>query len=274
MAHTFQHILIRSIITSIQGCKSNFLTHFSTFRNTKVSKLAYESSPGSANHSQKLNFTVNNMNEDPIEVVEKEIHEREPVYSGIISAGSGSVSSTKIKNELEGKKRKKFKKIEYLNKAPAGSTHKASLTQYQRKYKFTPASVISSTRVSKQSKPPLSTGNATIVSSGVPTYKYSRSRVDTVDSNRGYNSVASYDSNEPTERDNSNTVRNYMKDTKKSVAAKLSATLPKSSGYKKFTSSSVTNKAQIQHKKQTSGQRFKIYTNSGSKSKETEQLSR
>lgn len=47
---------------------------------------------------------------------DKESVEREPVYAGTISAGSGSVSSTKIKKELEGKRKKKFKKIEYLNK--------------------------------------------------------------------------------------------------------------------------------------------------------------
>ena len=40
----------------------------------------------------------------------------EQKYSGVIAAGSGSVSSTKI----EGKQKKKFKKIEYLNKSKAG----------------------------------------------------------------------------------------------------------------------------------------------------------
>lgn len=53
---------------------------------------------------------------DASNVKEKEGAEHEPVYPGTISAGSGSISSTKIKKELEGKKKKKFKKIEYLNK--------------------------------------------------------------------------------------------------------------------------------------------------------------
>ncbi len=41
-------------------------------------------------------------------------------YTGVIAAGSGSVSSTKIKKELEGRRKKKFKKIEYLNKSKVG----------------------------------------------------------------------------------------------------------------------------------------------------------
>ena len=203
--------------------------------------------------------------DENIDFSEREITEREPVYSGIISAGSGSVSSTKIKKVIEGKKRKKFKKIEYLSKAPASDSHKTSMTQYQRKYKFTPTTVIGSSRTGKQNKPPLSTTNNT---SGVapPTYKYSRSRVDTLDSGRGYSSAASYNSTDRNEHKKADSNPRSYKDPKKSVAAKLSATLPKSSGYKKFTASS-TYKSQTQHKKQVSGQRIKVYSTSSREGK-------
>lgn len=188
----------------------------------------YNNSPAST--SQNMNYTVeHSLNHENADVLERENTEREPVYAGIVSAGSGSVSSTKIKKQLENKKRK----IEYLNKAPAGSTYKASLTQYQRKYKFTPTNVISSSRGTKTSKPPLSTANGTIVSNSSSTYKYSRSRVDGLDSAGGYSSAASYnsiDKSEDQRRDPN--MRSYMKNTTKTVASKLSATLPKSSVYK------------------------------------------
>lgn len=161
-----------------------------------------------------LNKSIHN---DPSCLKEKESVEREPVYAGTISAGSGSVSSTKIKKELEGKRKKKFKKIEYLNKTKVvsssinqatmkmgsqnpsypgkylklinlGGIKKNSYTQYQKKYKFKPTQEINSSRDSTIAKPPLGTINASLPASGI-VYKYSsRSRTDQFNQNRENNS--------------------------------------------------------------------------------------
>ena len=75
------------------------------------------------NISQKMGYYLNSSRQDEGPVVkEKSPTEQETAFAGAISAGSGSVSSTKIKKELEGKRRKKFKKIEYLNKSKVGTT--------------------------------------------------------------------------------------------------------------------------------------------------------
>lgn len=207
------------------------------------------------------------INDENVKATEKQIiTEREPVYAGIISAGSGSVSSTKIKNEIEGK-RKKFKKIQYLNKAPASNSHKTNMSQYQRKYKFTPTTVIGSGRSSAQSKPPLGTINSVIGPSGASGYKHNRPSAEGLDSARGYSSTASYQSTDSKDQEKPDSnIRSFITDSKKSVAAKLSATLPKSSGYRKATASS-SYKSQINNEKPISGQKFKIYANSSRDSK-------
>lgn len=200
---------------------------------------------------------------------DKTPRENEIDYAGGIAAGTGSVSSTKIKKELESKKRK-FKKIEYNNsrfntdKTAIEGVKKNNYVQYQRKYKFKPAGLMNSSRGgTTTSKPPLSTIKGPITS-GVTTYKYSKSRApgDSLLSGRE-NSTGSYRSIEDSgdSARKHSYVKSYMRETKNSVASKLSATLPKSSGYKKVSSSS-NYKSSMYHKKQSSGNKIQIYSNS------------
>lgn len=97
---------------------------------------------------------------------------------------------------------------------------------------------MNSSRGAKPSKPPLGTINGSITS-GVTSYKYNRSRDEPMLSGRE-NSAGSYRSIDNTTENSKSPgyIKSYMRDTKKSVASKLSATLPKSSGYKKYSSTS------------------------------------
>lgn len=85
--------------------------------------LGNESPTIPINVNQKMGYFINSSRQDEGSVgKEKSTTEQESAFAGVISAGSGSVSSTKIKKELEGKRKKKFKKIEYLNKSKVGTS--------------------------------------------------------------------------------------------------------------------------------------------------------
>jgi hypothetical protein len=252
--------------------------------------LNYEVSPSGTLNSKLMTYSVSNSAraESSIDKVKESI-ERESLYAGVISAGSGSVSSTKIKKELEHKKKKKLKKIEYLNKTKVGvsvlgtnssikmaghipsvsgneyliniigGSKKNVYPHYQIKYKFKPTSLLGSSR---ETKPPLSTINGQIPSSDVTSYKFNRSRVEGLPSNRESSvgsSFRSIDRNSDRQSHQSSS-KPYIKDSKRTVAAKLSATLPKSTNYKKF--SGISYKQSMYHKKHVGGQKIQVYSNS------------
>jgi len=154
-----------------------------------------------------MNYPINHSTKQSSASNRGQRNNHEQIYSGVIAAGSGSVSSTKIKKEIEGKRKKKFKKIEYLNKSKVGvsSIHattalkigshtpnnptgkpiqiyflklgiKNMYSQYNRKYKFTPAGNLNSTRAAKMNKPPLGVIHGSITSTGVTSFKHSRTR--------------------------------------------------------------------------------------------------
>lgn len=148
-----------------------------------------------------------------------------------------------------------------LTEIGLGSIKKNTYNNYQRKYKFKPTGTMNSSRGGTVSKPPLGTINGSVTSAGV-TSKYNRSRDEPLSSNRDTNSGSfrSIDNtNENSQVDPS--IRSYISDAKRSVAAKLSSTLPKSSAYKKYTGSS-NYKAYSYHKKQSSGNKIQVYSNS------------
>lgn len=114
-------------------------------------------------------------------------------------------------------------------------------------------------------KPPLGTIHSSGPSSGVTTYKYTRSRDDPLNSKRDDSSLGSFrsatnqnpeelrkSSAQSSSLKNGRTIntatsansysiaasKNYPGSTKKGVSSKLAATLPKSSGYRKFGSTS------------------------------------
>ena len=155
-----------------------------------------------------------------------------------------------------------------------GGIKKNSYTQYQKKYKFKPTQAISSSRGESTMKPPLGTINSTLPGGGITTYKYSsRSRTDQINQNQDNNSLTSFmSSGEPDHEvlrlstgadktmlksgklNNSNidsniilgSTKNYSNEIKRDVASKLSATLPKSSVYRKVGNDSSFKESPIQ----------------------------
>lgn len=140
-----------------------------------------------------------------------------------------------------------------------GGSKKGVYPHYQIKYKFKPTSLLGSSR---GTKPPLSTTNGQIWSSETQSYKFNRSRVEGLPSNRESSvgsSFRSIDRNSDRQSHPSGS-KSYIKDSKRTVAAKLSATLPKSTNYKKFSGSSY--KQAMYHKKHVGGQKIQVYSNS------------
>lgn len=98
---------------------------------TKMKKdFGFEVSPEGQANSHRVNYSVNSSlkKEDPPTTRTRIPKEQDLNYTGVIAAGSGSVSSTKIKKEIEGRKKKKFKKIEYLNKSKVGVSNMHATT--------------------------------------------------------------------------------------------------------------------------------------------------
>lgn len=97
---------------------------------TKMKKdFGFEVSPQLAANSHRINYSGNSsLKENPSSNRTRTSKEPEQNYTGVIAAGSGSVSSTKIKKEIEGRKKKKFKKIEYLNKSKVGVSNMHATT--------------------------------------------------------------------------------------------------------------------------------------------------
>lgn len=111
-------------------------------------------------------------------------------------------------------------------------------------------------------KPPLGTIHGSITSTGVTSFKDGRSREDPLLSGRE-NSAGSYRSYESANNEisGSSSLRGYVRETKKPIASKLSATLPKSAVYKKY-SVGATYKSSSMHKKQVSGSKIQVFSNS------------
>jgi hypothetical protein len=141
-------------------------------------------------------------------------------------------------------------------------------SHYAKKYKFKPLGELNSSK-GATTKPPLGTINGSITSTGVTSFKDTRSREDVLVPNRE-NSAGSYRSNESTNNDakGSSSLRGYVRDNKKPIASKLSATLPKSAVYKKY-SGGTTYKSGSMHKKQISGNKIQVYSNSHREYKNT-----
>jgi len=128
-------------------------------------------------------------------------------------------------------------------------------SQYNRKYKCTPAGTLNSTKAVKINKSPLGVMNRSITSTGVTSFKGNRSWGTQASSGRDKNAFSFRSS----ERANEFGTRGNLQVNNKKVSSKLKPTLPKSAPYKKYTSG-IGNKPNSLHKKHTSGSEIQIYS--------------
>ena len=102
------YISSRSYGYGVSGSKermsylSNNISKTSTSKNSYTNEKRLNEKGYIVYGDNSINKSIHN---ETSHIKDKESTEREPIYAGAISAGSGSVSSTKIKKELEGKRK-------------------------------------------------------------------------------------------------------------------------------------------------------------------------